>query len=110
MERFVIIANGWKPLTFITKRSILDVAAALDPSINLKKSFYGRDLLLIHLTRLCPKQKNFIWFVYKFKIEFKTIWTRSLVVSDLRSETRDWQFFSGWWLYAEVSSLLQWPG
>ena len=30
MERFVIIVNGWKPLTIITKHSILDVAAALD--------------------------------------------------------------------------------
>ena len=30
MERFVIIVNGWKPLTVITKRSILDVAAVLD--------------------------------------------------------------------------------
>ena len=33
MERFVIIVNGWKPLTIITKRSILDVAAALDPLV-----------------------------------------------------------------------------
>ena len=31
MERFVIIVNGWKPLTIITKRSMLDVAAVLDP-------------------------------------------------------------------------------
>ena len=31
MGGFVIIANGWKLLTIITKRSILDVAAALDP-------------------------------------------------------------------------------
>ena len=31
MERFVIIVNGWKPLTIITNRSILDVAAVLDP-------------------------------------------------------------------------------
>ena len=30
MECFVIIVNGWKPLTIITKRSILDVAAVLD--------------------------------------------------------------------------------
>ena len=30
MERFVVIVNGWKPLTIITKCSILDVAAALD--------------------------------------------------------------------------------
>ena len=33
MERFVIIVNGWKPLTIITKRSVLDVAAALDPPL-----------------------------------------------------------------------------
>ena len=33
MERFVIILNGWKLLTIITKRSILDVAAALDPPL-----------------------------------------------------------------------------
>ena len=30
MERFVITVNGWKPLTIITKYSILDVAAVLD--------------------------------------------------------------------------------
>ena len=33
MECFVIIVNGWKPLTIITKCSILDVAAVLDPSL-----------------------------------------------------------------------------
>ena len=31
MERFVIIVNGCKLLTIITKSSILDVTAALDP-------------------------------------------------------------------------------
>ena len=30
MEHFVIIVNGWKPLTIITKSFILDVAAVLD--------------------------------------------------------------------------------
>ena len=34
MERFVGIVNGVQPLTIITKRSILDVAAALDPPLN----------------------------------------------------------------------------
>ena len=34
MERFVIIVNGWKPLTIITKHSILDVATVLDPPLN----------------------------------------------------------------------------
>ena len=33
MERFAIIVNGWKPLTIITKHSILDVAAVLDLSL-----------------------------------------------------------------------------
>ena len=35
MERFMIIVNGWKPLTIITKHSILDVAAVLDPPLSL---------------------------------------------------------------------------
>ena len=33
MECFVIINNGFQPLIIITKRSILDVAAALDPPL-----------------------------------------------------------------------------
>ena len=35
MERFVIIVHSWKLLTIITKRYILDVAAALDPASDL---------------------------------------------------------------------------
>ena len=31
MESFVIIINGFQPLTIATKRSILGVAAVLDP-------------------------------------------------------------------------------
>ena len=37
MECFVIIVNGFQPLTIITKRSILDVAAVLDPPLNAGK-------------------------------------------------------------------------
>ena len=33
MEYFVIIANGFQPLTIITKSSILDIAAVLDPPL-----------------------------------------------------------------------------
>ena len=36
MKRFVIIVNGWKPLTIITKHSNLDVATVLDPPLNRK--------------------------------------------------------------------------
>ena len=39
MECFVIIVNGFQPLTIITKHSIVDVAAALDPPLNLKFTF-----------------------------------------------------------------------
>ena len=38
MEHFVIIVNGWKPLTIVTKRSILDVAAALDRPLILSRN------------------------------------------------------------------------
>ena len=38
MERFVIIINGFQPLAIITKRSILDVAAVLDPPLSTAKS------------------------------------------------------------------------
>ena len=34
MEHFVIIVTGWKPLTVVTKSSILDVAAVLDPPLH----------------------------------------------------------------------------
>ena len=33
MEHFVIIVNGFQPLTIITKCSILDVAAVLNPPL-----------------------------------------------------------------------------
>ena len=33
VDLFVIIVNGWKPLTIITKSSTLDVAAVLDPPL-----------------------------------------------------------------------------
>ena len=42
MERFVIIVNGWKPSTIITKHSILDVAAALDPTLE----FFKKEIVL----------------------------------------------------------------
>ena len=41
MERFVIIVNGCKPLTIITKHSVLDVAAVLDPPLTLGSNFAG---------------------------------------------------------------------
>ena len=37
IECFVIIVNGFQPLTIITKRSILNVAAALDPPLIMER-------------------------------------------------------------------------
>ena len=37
MEGFVLMVNGFQPLTIITKCSILDVAAALDPPLKATK-------------------------------------------------------------------------
>ena len=65
MERFVIIVNGFQPLTIITKRSILDVAAVLDPplliicnllQINLAVSFiklWNKQRKIIDMLLLC---------------------------------------------------------
>ena len=50
MERFVIIVNGFQPLTIITKRSILDVAAALD--LPLKMYSKGNSNLLLRRVML----------------------------------------------------------
>ena len=40
MECFVIIVNDFQPLTIITKRSILDVAAALDPPLSMQPKLF----------------------------------------------------------------------
>ena len=62
MERFVIIVNGFQPLTITTKRSILDVAAVLDPLLEyiinkLKRMRSHR--LLIFLPFFFEKRRNY---------------------------------------------------
>ena len=68
MELFVIIVNGFQPLTTITKCSILDVAAVLDPPLlpdTLHKILNKKKAVLIfekssYLRRRCSKNlKNF---------------------------------------------------
>ena len=56
MELFVIIVNGFQPLTIITKCTILDVAAVLDPSLILlihACNDYQNAVMKIIATRLC---------------------------------------------------------
>ena len=49
MECFVVIVNGFQPLTIITKHSVLDVVAALDPPLDT-------------VAKLKLKPQNFICF------------------------------------------------
>ena len=44
VQRFVIINNDWNPLTIITNRSFLDVAAVIDPPLmpSLKNAYRVR--------------------------------------------------------------------
>ena len=54
MERFVIIVNGFQPLTIITKRSILDVAAALDlPLMLFLKISEISEKLIYEIAKTC---------------------------------------------------------
>ena len=54
MEYFVIIVNGFQPLTIITKCSILDVAAALDPPLTIELSAKN------HVFCICCKSEMMI--------------------------------------------------
>ena len=48
MECFIIIVNGFQPLSIITKHSILDVAAALDPLLDISENCKKFSLSLVY--------------------------------------------------------------
>ena len=50
MEHFVIIVNGWKPLTIISKSSILDVAAVLGPPLTVCGSVSKQNMIYMNLS------------------------------------------------------------
>ena len=62
MERFVIIVNVFQPLTIITKRSILDLAAALDlpliTNVLARQNFpkWGKDELVTKAVSSVPSE------------------------------------------------------
>ena len=55
MERVVIIVNGWKPLTIITKHSILDVAEPLDSPLHIFRKMVGGSQSFNKVPDLMPK-------------------------------------------------------
>ena len=56
MECFVIIVNGFQPLAIITKHSILDVAAVLDPPLSMSKATNTKNLGIFWQTLFTRKR------------------------------------------------------
>ena len=52
MELFLIIINGFQPLTIITKKSILNVAAVLDPPLFVHPSSDSTKIEILESTKL----------------------------------------------------------
>ena len=72
MEGLVIIVNGFHPLTIITKRSILDVAAALDSPLN--RSVRNLMTSVSHVSRRFTRMRNLSMFFYIFsRVDMHTI-------------------------------------
>ena len=61
MEGFVIIVNGFQPLTIITKRSILDVAAALNQPLQFL--FYLHCQTIISLISIITVISEIMYFL-----------------------------------------------
>ena len=63
MECFVIIVNGWKQLSIITKRSILDVAVVLDPPTFLKICSFQWSIMLfiVDIIYIAGVWIDFVW-------------------------------------------------
>ena len=73
MERFVTIVNGWKPLTIITKRSILDVAAVLDPPLSCKHHMYVEFTSCVHWKDLTELPWEMLLLLTSFMTEVPII-------------------------------------
>ena len=73
MERFVIIVNGFQPLTIITKRSIKDVAAVLDPP------------LLVLVVTLLKRYQNYV------TISLETFMTYRIKLSVIKTLSKNFR-------------------
>ena len=69
MEHFVIIVNGFQPLTIITKCSILDVAAVLDPPLIIPP-------MTSNISRTKCMHVHFWWLQ---GVGIKTAWSINLI-------------------------------
>ena len=86
MERFVIIVNGWKPLTIITKRSVLDVAAVLDPPLECARTF---NIFRKYLSFLKEQYEMGIKEIRQIKVFYYTNWLQKLIFRTFFSASKD---------------------
>ena len=91
MERFVITVSGWKPLTIITKRSILDDAAVLDPPLECigVSFFFG-----IYRRIICLCNLSISWTVSLVNDHSLLLYRNTFVLIDILSFLNMWQSLS----------------
>ena len=101
MERFAIIVNGFQPLTIITKRSILDATAALDPPLNDFLCSYSSKLWQSVSWYNLDKELNRIKEFLKKETIFLTLDTTQIPVKNLcRTDwTSDGKIFDKFYLF-----------
>ena len=71
----MIIVNGWKPLTIITKNSILDFAAPLDLPLKYMK-FCARD---IYESYMLPPRDLFLEPIQKTTTDSASSWKSYII-------------------------------
>ena len=93
MECFVIIVTGFDPLTVITKRSILDVAAALDPPLKKKDLYAGFSCMLNILRIACTVKKTtgtFFKSYTKYYFSIKSVTGDDICLNWSSSKQNSW--------------------
>ena len=112
VELFVVIVNGFQPLIIITKRSTLDVAAVLDPSLvtsRLSWKYFASLKTVVwklfsHLSNanyfmfltLCYVNKSFSFRVYKTVYFSETLSCWLTIIFYVFIWLQSWKFVHGY--------------
>ena len=86
----MIIANGFQPLTIITKLSILDVAAALDPHLIFLYLIYEQ---LSTYINLCAKKQHFFLLLVFNDDLYSNLYISNQIEFDLKSINQEFFLF-----------------
>ena len=96
MECFVV--NGFQPLTIITKHSILDVVAALDPPLIIWPS--------IHVGKILSILLSFVFFIWRYYFFASTKWTWVTLSICRHFSTFIWHYFLNFYYSYYLEYLL----